>query len=334
MKNILGLLVSLLVLAGLAFFLMKSNPETKNTLESTGANFKIQKDDVHRIMISRKANNNLEFVREGNQWKINGKYYANLNTMSNLLNTMQKIDLIFIPHKTHHKMIVSDMEKIGIHVEAFDKSGDKIKGYTIGSNTVKNDASYFMLDGETQPYAINIKGFSGTIRDRYNYNIESWKDKTIFNESADNISSVKVTYPKKSSYSFVMQEEEGVFQVTPGDPYRAKATNSINKAKVEAYLHSFKNVVAEGYDNRNMRKDSIKMLTSFVEFDVRTKNGRQYKYKMIPFREVVDPNVNIADMKDLEQVERYFVTNEETGDFLVMQQRIFKDLLRSYDYFY
>ncbi|MDB4163148.1 hypothetical protein N9602_04675 [Saprospiraceae bacterium] len=58
------------------------------------------------------------------------------------------------------------------------------------------------------------------------------------------------------------------------------------------------------------------------------------KYKMIPFRDVLDPDVNISDVKELEQVERYFVTNEETGDFLVLQQRLFKDLLRSYEYFY
>ncbi len=334
MKNILGLLIGLLVLAGVAFFLMKSNPETKSTLNSTGQKFAVDQEDVHRIEITRGFSSDLVFTREKDSWIINGEFYANPYTMSSLLNTMQKIDMIFIPYKTYYETILSDMDKIGIHVAAFDKSGNKLTGYTIGSNTLKNDASYFMLDGDDQPYAVNIKGFNGTVRDRYNYDIEKWKDKTIFNEPANNISSVKVTYPKKQSYSFEMKKDEGKFTVKPIDRFTKKSSNPLNIAKVEAYLNGFQNVVAEGYDNRNLQKDSIMTLTSFVEFDVETVNGRQYKYKMIPFREVLDPNVNISDMQDLEKVERYFVTNEITGDFLVLQQRLFKDLLRSYDYFY
>lgn len=334
MKNIVGLLVGLLVLAGVAFFLMKSNPETKSTLNSTGQKFAVEQDDVHRIKITRGYSNDLEFTRKDDQWMINNEFYANPYTMSSLLNTMEKIDMIFIPYKTYYETIMSDIEKIGIHVEAFDESGNKLTGYTIGSNTLKNDASYFILDGDNQPYAVNIKGFNGTVRDRYNYDIEKWKDKTIFNEPASNIESVKVTYPKKQSYSFEMKKKDGQYTVVPSDRFTSASTKPLNTAKVEAFLNGFQNVIAEGYDNKNMRKDSIMSLTSFVEFDVETVKGRSYKYKMIPFREVLDPNVNISDMQDLEKVERYFVTNETTGDFLVLQQRLFKDLLRSYEYFY
>ena len=335
MKNILGLLVGLLVLAGVAFYLMKSNPETKSTLNSTGQKFAVDQADVHKIKITRgfTGSGNLEFIKEKDTWMVNG-FYANPYTMQSLLNTMEKIDMIFIPYKTYYETIMSDIEKIGIHVEAFDKKGNKLTGYTIGSNTLKNDASYFILDGDTQPYAVNIKGFNGTVRDRYNYDIEKWKDKTIFDEPANNIGSIKVTYPKRQSYSFEMKKENGQFVVNPSDRFTAKLNKPLNAAKVEAYLHAFQNIAAEGYDNDNIKKDSIMTLTSFVEFDVETLEGRKYKYKMIPFREVLDPNVNILDFKDLDQVERYFVTNETTGDFLVLQQRLIKDLLRSYDYFY
>lgn len=334
MKNTLGLLIGLVLLGGIAYYLMKSNTETNNTLNSTGVKFTIDKEEVDRILIMRNANNNLDFTREGDRWRINGKFYANPHTMNHLLNTMSKIDMIYIPYKTHYATIVSDMEKIGIHVEAFDKSGEKIKGYRIGANSIQNDATYFMLDGDDQPYAMNIKGFDGTIRDRFNYHIENWKDKTIFDNAASEISTVKVGFPKRPSASFVLTQEEGQYQLTPGDKLTPAINRPLNKAKVEAYLHSFKNVIAEGYDNRNVKKDSIINLMHFVTFDVSLKDGSQMKYRMIPFRDVLDPDVNIADVKDLEQVDRYFVTNELTGDFLVLQQRLFKDLLRPYDYFY
>jgi len=233
MKNTLGLLIGLLILGGVAYYLMQSNTETKSTLNSTGAKFAINKDDVHRILITRKSNNNLDFTRVEDGWKVN-EFYANPNTMSTLLNTMAKIDMIFIPYKSYYEVIMSDLEKIGIHVEAFDKSGKKITGYTIGSNTLKNDASYFILDGDTQPYAMNIKGFDGTIRDRYNYNIENWKDKTIFNESASNISKVKVTYPKKLSSSFEMIIDDENYEVKPTDPLRKPISKPINESKVLA----------------------------------------------------------------------------------------------------
>ena len=145
---------------------------------------------------------------------------------------------------------------------------------------------------------------------------------------------MKVGFPKRPSASFVLTQDEGQYSLTPGDQLTPAINKSLNKAKVEAYLHSFKNVIAEGYDNRNVKKDSISNLLHFVTFDVALKDGKQMKYKMIPFRDVLNPDVNISDVKELEQVERYFVTNEETGDFLVLQQRLFKDLLRSYEYFY
>lgn len=334
MKNILSLLLGLILLAGIAFYLMRSNPETQSTLNSTGVKFAIDKELVHRVLITRKSNNNLDFTREKNRWKINDKYYASPHTMSHLLNTMQKIDMIYIPYKSHYETIVSDMEKIGIHVEVFDKSGRKIKGYTIGANTLQNDATYFMLDGDDQPYAMNIKGFDGTIRDRFNYHIENWKDKTIFDNDASEISSVSVGFPKRPSLSFILTQEEGQYNLKPGDPLTPAIDKPLNTAKVEAYLHSFKSVVAEGYDNRNEKKDSISNLLQFVTFDITLKDGERMKYKMIPFRDVLDPDVNISDVKELDQVERYFVTNEDTGDFLVLQQRQFKDLLRSYKYFY
>ena len=334
MKNILGLLIGLVILGGIAYYLTQSNQETQSTLNSTGVKFTIDKENVDRILITRKSNNNLEFTREGKGWKVNGKYDANPNTMSTLLNTMAKIDMIFIPYKSHYETIMSDLEKIGIHVEAFDKSGKKIKGYTIGSNSLKNDATYFVLDGDDQPYAMNLKGFDGTIRDRYNYHLENWKDKTIFNNEASEISSVTVGYPKLPSSSFVLTQNEGQYSLGPADPLTSPINKTLNASKVEAYLHSFKNVIAEGFDNRNLRRDSISNLLQFVTFDVDLKNGKKLKYKMIPFRDVLDPDVNISDLKDLDQVERYFVTNEVTGDFLVLQQRQFKDLLRPYNYFY
>ena len=333
MKNILILLLGLVILGGIAYYLTKSNPETQSTLNSTGVKFAVNKEDVGRILITR-SGGNLDFTREGDRWKINGKYYANPHTMTPLLNTMSKIDMIFIPYKTHYKSILSDIEKIGIHVDAFDKSGKKIKGYTIGANTLKNDGTYFILDGDDQPYAMNIKGFDGTIRNRFNYHIENWKDKTIFDNEASEIASVKVGFPKRPSASFILSQDDGQYSLTPGDQLTPAINKPLNTAKAEAYLHSFKNVIAEGYDNRNTKKDSISNLLQFVTFDVALKDGNHMKYKMIPFRDVLDPDVNISDVEDLQQIERYFVTNEVTGDFLVLQQRLFKDLLRSYEYFY
>ena len=64
MKNTLGLLTGLIILGCFAYYLMQSNPETQSTLNSTGMKFTIDKEEVDRVLITRKSNNNLDFTRE------------------------------------------------------------------------------------------------------------------------------------------------------------------------------------------------------------------------------------------------------------------------------
>lgn len=334
MNKTLGLLLILLLLGGVTYYISGIEERPKSTLNSTGQKFAVEKDRVHRIKIDRKDMDNLSFTRVNHGWMLNESFKVNPHTMSHLLNTIEKIDMRYLPYKQSIPTILSDMEKIGIHVSIYDSNDEKITGYTIGSATNKGDANYFLLDGDNQPYAMNVKGFDGAVRDRFNYSLEKWKDKTVFNLKAEEIAQVKVSYPKKKTQSFVMREVEGQMTVEPADDITKRSNSPLNRSAITSYLNSFQNIGAEGYDNRNEKKDSISNLTPFVVFEVESKDGKQYKYSMIPFRDVLDPDFNTRDVAELQKVERYFVTNDVTGDFLVMQQRVFINLLRSYDYFF
>lgn len=334
MNKTLVLIVILAALGGASYYLTKSNTKENNTLTSTGLKFTVPADDIGRITIERKKGENLDFKRNGDGWIVNDEFTVNPHTMVYLLNTISKMDMQYIPYKESRENIIKDMEKIGIHVTIYDKGDEKLKSFVVGPNSLKGDATYFMLDGDTQPYAMNMNGFDGNIRDRFNYDLENWKDKTVFDIKYDEIEKVTVNYPKKPSISFVITTENGSLEVNPTSQLTPRKNTEANKSKVEAYLNSFENIMAEGFDNKNPKKDSIRNLTSFVEFDILKKDNSHVKYKMIPFRDVLNPDINTRDVMELQEVERYFVSNEVNGDFLVIQQRLFKQLLRPYDYFF
>lgn len=334
MKKTLLLLLLLIVVGVGAYMAVTTNKVEKTTLNSTGVKFTWPKDDIGRVYIDRKNATNYDFVKTDKGWMFNGKHKANMFAFSHVLTTLSKMDMKFIPYKESRDNIINEMKNSGIHVTVYDNAGKAQRAFTIGSNAKKGDATYMLIDGDNQPYAMTLKSFDGSLRERFNYPRDNWINKMMFDEEPSEISTVKMIYPKHKSSSFVLSKKEGKFTVEPGDKLAKPINRPINEAKLVAYLNSFKMIGAEGIDNKNPKKDSIMNLVPFLEIHMIKIDGEELKFSFMPFRDILNPKVNTIDLKELESIERYFVTNEITGDFMVIQQRVFKDLLRSYDYFY
>lgn len=332
-KNILLLLLFFLLGGLAAYFVYNGNTDKDPGMLSARDLLTVDADAMDEILIERKNDLDLHFVKKSNGWYVNEYYKVNPNTMAHLVSTISKMDMHFIPPKASVKNILADMEKIGLDVTVSNK-GKKMKKFTVGANTLKSDATYFLPDGYNQPYAMTMRTFDGTLRDRFNYNLESWKDRTLVALDAKDIAYVKMVYPKGMKNSFEMKLDGNETTITPLDPFREKYSSKPIKSRVDAFLIGFDLIGAEGYDNRNSKRDSIANLTPFLDLTMTTRSGEELKYSFVPFRDVIDPDVNTKDLEDLQKIERYFVVNRKTNDFLVIQQRVFKEVLRSYDYFF
>lgn len=332
-RNILMLMLFFLLGGIAAYFVQNENNEKDPGMLSARDLLTVDAELMDEIFIDRKNDLDLHFVKKDNGWYLNDYHRVNPNTMYHLVNTISSMDMHFIPPKTSVKNILADMDKIGLDVTVSSK-GKKLKKFTVGANTLKSDATYFLPEGYKQPYAMTMKTFDGTLRDRFNYKLESWKDRTLIALDAKSIAQVNMVYPKGMKNSFEMKLDGGEATITPLDPFREKYNTAPIKSRVDAFLIGFDRIGAEGFDNGNSKRDSISDLTPFLDLTMKTTSGEELKYSFVPFRDIIDPEVNTKDLEDLQKIERYFVINRKNNDFLVIQQRVFKEVLRSYDYFF
>lgn len=332
-KTIIQLVVFLL-LGGLAMYFINADKGNKpSSMMSARDLMTVSVEDMDEILVERKNDLDLRFDKRDDGWYVNKYYKANPNTVSHLVNTIADMDMIFIPPKTSLSNVLRDMDDIGIDVTVF-KNGKKQKAFTVGANTLKNNGTYFLPEGSKQPYAMSLRSFDGTLRDRFNYKFEDWRDKTLIEVGPNEISKIKMVFPKSMKNSYEMNIKNGNADITPLDPFRTKFETKPVQSRVDAFLLGFDKIGAEGFDNNNPQRDSISKLTPFLDMTLDTKTGASIHYVFIPFRDIIDPSVNTKDLDDLQFVERYFVVNKKTNDFLVIQQRVFKEVLRSYGYFF
>jgi len=109
MKKTLILLLLFLVIGGFTYYL-STKKDTKTTLLTTARNFAVADiDQVQKIFIADRNGKNVTLERQKNYWQLNGKHRANPNSVSILLNTIQKLKIKYTPSRKAIKNIINDI---------------------------------------------------------------------------------------------------------------------------------------------------------------------------------------------------------------------------------
>ena len=293
---------------------------------------------LQKIFIAQRDGETTLLEKKGSEWLYNGKYKARPNAMENLLDAIQRVEIDHIPAKAAIKNIVNNLAGEGIKVELYESGEQPIKTYYIGSGTQDERGVYIIMDGFDQPFVCHIPGWEGNLRYRYNLRGDDWRDKTVFAEDPDNIQSVSIEYPKQKNRSFKLERKGGssfdirpFYEITPNLrlPYR--------EGSAEAFLIGFESLVAEAFENETPAKDSVRQIVPFSVISVTNKQGKTTQAKLFPiFPESVmslDPKTGQWISSDGATVERYFV-DHSSGDFMLIQDRVFRKVLRGLDFFY
>ena len=91
MKKTLTLLILFLVIGGFTFYLA-SKKDTKTTILTEARNFAVADiNQVHKVFIADRNGKSITLDQKKDHWQLNGKYRANPSSVSNLLNTIQKL---------------------------------------------------------------------------------------------------------------------------------------------------------------------------------------------------------------------------------------------------
>ncbi len=319
MKRLL-ILLGVAMLLGLVYFFTST---TKDKPALVADKFRIKDTkQIHRIEIAFDKFENMTFNRSGDDWLLQRNHKARANAMQNLLEVFELLQIKYIPQEAARKNIERDMKKIGIDAKAYDKNGDLLKHYIIGSSTADERGTLVKLAGEKQAYVTHLPTLEGSVRGRFILRYDEWRDRSVFGELKAEIEKVEVKYPRQQGESFRIDGDEVISLSTN---QRVKS-----KAKIEHYLDGFSSVIAEAYENSNTHQDSIRQLLPFCLITIELSDGEQRKLNLYPVENYVEQS--LVTLSDTPRINRYF-GDTSFGDFLLLQQRIVGRLLRGFSYF-
>ncbi len=336
MKKLLLPLLLFLFLGGASAWYMTSGSKSgKSSSDTSDRAFGTERDDVYKIFLADRKGETVTLTREKDHWVYNNKYKARPDAIRNLLDGIEKIEMKYIPPKAAVPQAVKALATHGIKVELYDKEGGQIKVYYVGGLTNDERGTYMIMEGSDQPYVVHIPTWGGGLRARFFMYDDDWRDKAVFTDEMEEIEMVSVDYPKQKENSFKILKTGDEYAVEPLYNTGTENSKPANKGKVEAYLLNYEFIVAEAYQNKHPKRDSISILVPFAKIDYKNKAG---EVKQIEFHPIYTTKGDGSPLADHEvstgtPVERYHV-NLNNEDFMLVQQRVFGKLFWSYNSFF
>ncbi|NOT37968.1 MAG: DUF4340 domain-containing protein [Saprospiraceae bacterium] len=325
-KNLI-LLVIFALLGGLSYYLIK-NKSTKTNIDTWDRNFAVKNsEEITKVFLSQKNGNNILLTKNGNHWIINNKYKVFPNTMQHLLNLLQNIKVNSIPHKNAYSVIMNEFASIGIKVEVYEGE-EKTRTYYVGGVTEDESGLYCLMEGSEQPYIMKDNKAPANLRVRFDIKEVDWRDRSVFSVKTDEISKIKIDYPRNKSMGFTISKNDKSFQLTDSDNKNIDIKNS---KIIKNFLSEFEPIQAEAIVNDHRAIDSINNLVPYVSYEIHSKNqATPLQLKLYPVNENVETPVDLREeFLNRKNFFRFYVVRSD-GDFLLLQkpqiENVFFDL--------
>ncbi len=328
-------MILFLVLASIfGYLLVTRNIENDTSLLVADRQFAVEEtENIHKIFIVDRRGNETLLTRANGTWRYNNQYKARENAIDNLLDAVSRIQVKYKPPEAALSNMIKELSSEGIKVELYGKTGKLLKAYYIGGGTADERGTHAIMEGAEQPYVTHIPGWEGNLRFRFNLTGDDWRDKTLLDFQPEEIASVSVEYPKQRNRSFHLFNQNGRYSVIPFYEITPEINQPVDQGRAEAYLTNFESIVAEAFENENPIKDSILQLVPFSVIKVKTQRGLETELRLFP---VIPRGVTIDPKTGLQQnaqIERFFV-EYNNNDFMLAQNRVVKEILWGYDFFF
>ena len=160
-----------------------------------------------------------------------------------------------------------------------------------------------------------------------------WRDRAIFTYTPEQIKSVSIEYPLQKSQSFKVFREGADYKVEPFYALTPRINAPPVNGLVEIFLTGFKRLGAEGFENGDLRTDSIHATTSFAIISLNTEGGENKVLKLHP---ILPRNADGSFIQSVEgkvEVEKYYAETE-TGDLMLVQHQLFEKIFWGYSSFF
>ena len=320
-KNILYIIVILFL--GTCIYLLSK--QDNSITRTDRRDFSIaDTSEVIKVTLSSKAPEIAVLNRQNeNSWTVNGKYKARKSGIFYLLQTLQRMEIAHPVPLSMRDNVIGNLAVKGIKVEVELKNG-KNKIFYVGGENKELTATFMMLKGALEPYAVHIPGFKGYLSGRFFTQEYLWRDKTVINYDNRNISSVQMQYynVNQKDESFRITKTNMGYQLSD---FETKEMIGHNPKALDTYIASFRKLYAESFVTGTLNTDSLIKTQPLFELTVTTIDNKSTTIKV--FNKKAEKTIYVDGDITMQDPERMFafVNNE---DWMVIQTNTFKKVMK------
>lgn len=320
-KNILYFIV-ILFLGTCIYMLSKQDNSIKRTDRRDFS--VVDTSQVTKVTLSSKAPEIAILDRQNeNSWTVNGKYKARKSGIFYLLQTLQRMEIAHPVPLSMRDNVIGNLAVKGIKVEVELKNG-KNKIFYVGGENRELTATFMMLKGASEPYAVHIPGFKGYLSGRFFTQEYLWRDKTVINYDNRNISNIKMQYynVNQKDESFQIKKTNKGYQLSD---FETKEIMDHNAKTLETYIASFRKLYAESFVTGTLNTDSLIKTQPLFELTVKTIDNQSTAIKV--FNKKAEKTIYVDGDITMQDPDRMFafVNNE---DWMVIQTNTFKKVMK------
>ncbi len=333
-KSYIIILVLLLAIA--AYFFLT---DTQSTIKTEYSNFAFEDTSkITRIFIADHNGEKADLSRqENNSWKINDAYKARQDAIDLILRSLKLIKVKEPVPESARNTIITQMAGRSIKVEFYAGEDKPVRVYYIGNPTQNHFGTYMLLEIDGQkssvPFITHIPGFHGYLTARFFTEQDTWRDRAVFNLSAEEIETVSIKYNERPLKSFKLEREGEDYLVT--DLSSMMPLENQRSDGFEEYLSRFKSIHYEFIQREAplANIDSVLATKPLHEIEVTTRDGKKVEvitfFKPVKFAEAIDPRTGEPYTYDIDRLFAWI--NKE--DFVVMQWPTIDNILAYNDDF-
>ena len=320
-KNILYLFV--IIFLGTCIYMLSK--QDKSITRTDRRDFSVvDTSAVIKVTLSSKAPEIAVLDRQNeDSWIVNGKYKARKSGIFYLLQTLQRMEIAHPVPLSMRDNVIGNLAVKGIKVEVELKNGEN-KIFYVGAENKELTATFMMIKGASEPYAVHIPGFKGYLSGRFFTQEYLWRDKTVINYDNRDIASVKMQY-----YNF--NEKGESFQITKTNmgyqlsDFETKEMIEHNPKAIETYIASFRKLYAESFVTGSLNIDSLIKEQPLFELTVTTTDNQSTS--IIVFNKKAEKKIYVDGDITMQDPDRMFafVNNE---DWMVIQTNTFNKVMK------
>jgi len=336
-KNLILLLI--VIVLGIVAYLTVRQPEniTKN-YDFSYREFEVKDiDQIQKINIIKRDGESLRFERKSDNWIINGKYLADETPIANILAVFKRVRIKYVPPDAAIENIMKSMIANSIKVELFDKNNKSLKKFYIGGSPENSDGTYFVMEGSAKPLVMEVPGFKGNLRVRFNYTLDEWRDKSVISENPESLKEITVKYYVDKNSSFrIVKDKDGRYQVLPVFEDQSQLNAVADQKIIKSYLLGYESKKCEYIENNMPDINDIISRKPIIDILIKRDDGSTGTltiYMLPKLDEEIQEDKQGLDKYLNQHVLRYIAKTDD-GDMFLIQYEVFKDIFVDYRFFF